>query len=307
MKNLTPNSLRLIPAALCLLFCILANHAGAAVFYWDPQGTTGANPYLGSMTGTWENSSWSSSGTGVATPVAWVEGDAACFAVHSGIGTPAFTVTMNGNHTVAGIFDGPLTPNSANVTINGTGIMTMQPANLNGFALNNASDGSLALVTINVVIAGGSTAGICAEESGQLFLNGVNTYVGGTYLGYSGSSFSSGIWNFNNSASHGEPGSAPRSDGSSADGPDAARRPMREVPLRAQRRKVCPYPLGCQPGRLRSSQDGLSAGRRSCRSKVRALPQSRTNCAGGPQGHPHEGPAPQLSGIGHSLRGVGPS
>jgi autotransporter-associated beta strand protein len=110
---------------------------------------------------------------------------------------------MNGNHTVAGIFDGPLTPNSANVTINGTGIMTMQPANLNGFALNNASDGSLALVTINVVIAGGSTAGICAEESGQLFLNGVNTYVGGTYLGYSGSSFSSGIWNFNNSASFG--------------------------------------------------------------------------------------------------------
>src|ERR1017187_1257646 len=112
MKNLTPNSFRFIPAALGLVFSLLANHAGASVTTWDPQGTTGGNPYTSSMSQTWENAKWSTSQTGQATQQAWVENTAALFAVHAGNGTPTFTITMNGNHTVAGMFDGPDTPNS---------------------------------------------------------------------------------------------------------------------------------------------------------------------------------------------------
>jgi autotransporter-associated beta strand protein len=110
---------------------------------------------------------------------------------------------MNANHTVAGFFDGSLAPNSSIVTISGTGSIILQPANLNGFACDNSSDGSSGNVTVAVPLTGVATAGVCAEEpSGQQFLNGTNTYQGGTYLGYSGSGFGS-IWNFNNSASFG--------------------------------------------------------------------------------------------------------
>src|SRR5207248_2071040 len=53
----------------------------SSIFYWDPQGISGANPYLGSMSGTWENSKWSYGSSGLAAPVAWVNGKAACFGV----------------------------------------------------------------------------------------------------------------------------------------------------------------------------------------------------------------------------------
>src|ERR1035441_5796492 len=109
MKKLTPNTFKFIPAALCLLFCLLANHAWAGITTWDPQGSNTQNYYLGSLSQTWENNEWSTSQTGQATPGAWVEGNAALFAVHSGPGSPAFTVSMNANHPVAGIFDGSLT------------------------------------------------------------------------------------------------------------------------------------------------------------------------------------------------------
>ena len=114
MKTSLQNSARFIAAGLGLLLFLLANHAGATTTTWDPQGTTTTPAYCnatcwytGNLTGTWETSKWSTSQTGQATPQAWVEGTAAVFAVHSGTGTPAFTVTMNANHTVAGMFNGP--------------------------------------------------------------------------------------------------------------------------------------------------------------------------------------------------------
>src|SRR5205823_350770 len=55
----------------------------SSIYYWDPQGTTGANPYTSSMTGTWENNKWSYGSAGLASPVAWVNGKAACFGVHT--------------------------------------------------------------------------------------------------------------------------------------------------------------------------------------------------------------------------------
>ena len=59
MKNLTPKSLRFIPAALGLLFALLANHAGAAIIYWDNNGaSTPGN-------GTWDTTTknWNASST----------------------------------------------------------------------------------------------------------------------------------------------------------------------------------------------------------------------------------------------------
>ena len=130
-----------------------------------------------------------------------MEGNAAVFAVNTGTGTPAFTITMNANHTVAGIFNGPLTPNPCLMTISGSGIFTLGPANNNGFDVNS-NTGNPGQIFVNNVIAGDATATLTAEGSGQTYLNGVNTYVGGTLLGFSTANFT-GIVNFNNAASFG--------------------------------------------------------------------------------------------------------
>src|ERR1035441_1185941 len=96
MKNRIQTSARLISAGLCLLFSLLAQYAGAVITTWDPQGLNTQSPYSSlHLDGTWEALNWSTSQTGQATPVAWVENTAAEFAVNSGTGTPAFTVTMN--------------------------------------------------------------------------------------------------------------------------------------------------------------------------------------------------------------------
>src|SRR5262245_19157929 len=121
MKNLIKNFLNPTSAGFCLACLVFAVHARAATTYWDPQGTTGANPYLGNMSGTWETNSWRTVNTGSASPVAWIEGTAPVFGVHTGNGTPPFTVTMNADHDIAGASDGSLTPNSSDVTITGTG------------------------------------------------------------------------------------------------------------------------------------------------------------------------------------------
>ena len=194
----------------CLCLSLFANNAGATVTTWDPIGASETpaptsptvGGYTGSLTGTWESSSWGSIETPT-TPGAWVESTAALFACNANGNTPAFTVTMNANHTVAGVFNGPLTPDPCNVTINGTGVMTIGPATaLQGMNVTSDS-GDPGLLTISNVIAG--TANICAEANGQFFINGTNTWTGGTLLGFNGGSFT-GIWNFNNSASFGTGG-----------------------------------------------------------------------------------------------------
>ena len=45
--------------------------ARAAVIYWDPQGTTGSNPYTNNLSGFWEAPSWSTTNTGQAVPQVW--------------------------------------------------------------------------------------------------------------------------------------------------------------------------------------------------------------------------------------------
>ena len=211
MKRLTPNSLRIVPPALGLIFALFTNHAGAAFTTWDPQGANPQNPYTGSLTGTWESTSWDTTdqlGTSSLSP--WVESTTAIFAVNSGTGTPAFTVTMNSSHTVAGIYDGGQTPGPCPVTINGTGTITLPSGNQ---TFSVVSPGTLA---ISNVIAG--SGALVRSGSGTLTLYGVNTYSGGTTIGaggtltiagagklgngtYSAAINNTGTFNYNSSAS----------------------------------------------------------------------------------------------------------
>lgn len=160
---------------------VVGGNTNSTIYYWDPQNVSGSNPYTGSMTGTWENAKWSYSSGGLATPVNWVNGKAACFGVHTGIGTPAYTVTMNSNHVVAGFFDGPLTPNACDVTISGTGTINLA-SGAQGLDAHNASDGSLAIMRLNVNIAGSGQ--MFPEGNGVTYLHGSNTFSGGYKLGY---------------------------------------------------------------------------------------------------------------------------
>lgn len=177
----------------------------ASFYYWDPQGTSGSNPYTGNMTSAWERVNWSIGPGGQSKPSAWVEGQAVCFGVNTGLGTPPFTVTATINHTFAGIFIGPLSPNSCTVTINGKGILTLA-GGPQGFYVIQAGDGSAGNLTISNVIAG--TGQFTAESgpytAGQIYLNGTNTFSGGVQLGYPPASVAwTGVIYFNNSASFG--------------------------------------------------------------------------------------------------------
>src|ERR1035441_2585199 len=200
MTRLNPSSLRFISVGLGLWLSLLANHAGAIVYFWDPQTNNTQVPYLGDMSGTWGTSNWSTNSAGQATPQAWQEGVAACFGANTGFGTPPFTVTLSDNHSIAGVFNGDLAPNACNVTINGPGIMIV-PGSPQGFAVHNSSDGALAYTTINVVIAG-SGATPTFQGDGQLFFNATNTFSGGTLVGYKNIPFT-GTLNFNNTGSFG--------------------------------------------------------------------------------------------------------
>ncbi|PWU11447.1 MAG: hypothetical protein C5B50_23310 [Verrucomicrobia bacterium] len=206
---------------LTLTFC--AGSLRAAVTWWDPEGNWGTyRTYTGAipLSDSWESSKWSTSDTGASGQVAWIEGNAAGFAVgagatNNGVGTSttAFTVTMNANHNIAGAFNGALNPDSCIVTVAGTGQWKL--ANGQGFDMLNSSDGSLGQIIINVPIVDGSyasatTGQLVTEGNGQIYLNGANTYsggnfgigTGGTLLGYSGASWS-GIVNFNSNQSFG--------------------------------------------------------------------------------------------------------
>jgi len=154
------------------------------------------------MNGTWENSDWSTSQSegGLTTPKAWVENTAAVFAVNSGSSTPAFTVTMNSTHTVAGFFDGPLNPDPCTVTVNGSGTIVLPASTQQGFEITSDS-GDPGSLTIAVPIIG--SAQVVPEGSGSLYLNAANTYSGGTQLGFPPSTAFTGSIYFNNNSSFG--------------------------------------------------------------------------------------------------------
>lgn len=194
----------------CLLLSVLTFNAQATISTWDPQAGITNNPYLGNLSGTWESANWDTANqTGTATPVAFVESSLAIFAVHTGTNTPAFTMTMNANHTVSGIYDGALGAAACTVTIAGTGVMTIGGpggalfANIQGFDIVNFPTDP-GTVIINVPITGtlASASALCFDNSGSLYLNGSNSYGSGTLLGYSGQSLSGVLYVTNADSTH---------------------------------------------------------------------------------------------------------
>ena len=192
----------LLPLALCLTACLLSRQARAGVYTWDPQGT---GAYSSTMSGNWEDAAWSSgNGTTTATPVAWVAGSAAEVGPNTLITPATYTITMGVDQSVGGLFNGYLNNYSCILTINGPGAMNLVSGEC-GFGSYNSSgtdgDGN---TTINAVIGGPGTVTLenYGTGGGQFFFNGVNTYSGGTELGYSTSRWG-GILNFNNNASFG--------------------------------------------------------------------------------------------------------
>ncbi|PWU09214.1 MAG: hypothetical protein C5B50_27820 [Verrucomicrobia bacterium] len=170
----------------CLGLVLVANLCKATVMFWDPQGTNGPNPYIFDLSGNWEDYSWSTSGNGTNSPLPWIEGAAACFGVGTGNGTPAFSVYMATNHTVAGMFVGSPAANACQVAITGPGVCTV-PTPLQGFSVQNGIDGSYAYLELDAGLTGPGTPTF--EGNGQILLNGTNTHTGGTQIGYSGSAF----------------------------------------------------------------------------------------------------------------------
>jgi fibronectin-binding autotransporter adhesin len=200
MKKLILNAVKLI-AALSLLSAPFAYDARAQVYTWNPQGS---GPYTGSMSGNWGDLAWSpGDGTTTSTPVGWLAGAQAEFGPNTQI-TSFYTITMDANQSVAGIYNGYLKNYSANLTISGPGAINL-PIGQCYFGVNNSSgnpgDG---VTTINSVISGTGTITMANHGSsgGQLYLNAANTYSGGTTLGYSVDAWGGTIY-FNNKASFG--------------------------------------------------------------------------------------------------------
>src|SRR2546423_5891293 len=101
-NNLRRRSQRLC-AGLCLLVGFFANHVGAAIYYWDPNGA------LTPGHGTWDTTSlqWATSSTLTASPVAWNPANLAVFIAGSTSLSPA-TITVNSPLMTPGVFNSRL-------------------------------------------------------------------------------------------------------------------------------------------------------------------------------------------------------
>ncbi len=198
MKTLSITPVRflrtLLAAVSCIVSCPLASPVGAAILWWDPNGTTsvGGN-------GTWNTTSaqWSSTSAQSSSLVVWNSTSAAGFCAGPGSSSQqgVFTVAVNSAITFAGIFNGSQSPGPCDITLNGTGSLSF--SGQQAFSTFNAS---LGFTRIQVPLTG--TGQLVAESSGQLSLEAANTYSGGTLLGFSGAAFS-GLINFNNASSFG--------------------------------------------------------------------------------------------------------
>ena len=183
----------------CLIPSLWATSAGAAIYWWDPNGTTsvGGNGTWDTTTAEWANTG-NTLGSQTTSLVAWNATSAAGFCAGPSGSTSqgTFTITVNTSIGFAGIFNGPEDPGPCTVTITGSGSLNLA-SGIQGFDTHNSAVG---FTHINVPITG--SGNVCPQNSGQLYLDAVNTYSGGTALGYSGSPFN-GLVNFNNGSSFG--------------------------------------------------------------------------------------------------------
>ena len=168
MKILIPNSLRFISAALGLVFCLLANHAGATNLWWDNNGTSAAT------SGTWDTgtANWSTTSALSSSRVAFGTGNFPEFAAGTTtIG--ALTITVNSVVTCAGMASGLSGATVTTTTFSGSGSIAIS-SGLQGFF---CSPGSF---VFSVPLTG--SGGITQNGSGSIALYANNSYTGGTSL-----------------------------------------------------------------------------------------------------------------------------
>jgi len=179
MKNPTSNSLRLIPAALGLAVCLLANSAKADG-YFDVNGTAAGYGIVNGGSYSWDDPNWAAASGGTAATANWVPGSFARFP--GGVSGNSYTVTVNNDESMAGLYE---LVSGVSLTINAAGAGTLDITTVGGPIQGFLVSGSASSVIINAPITG--SGGIAPELSGSLYLYGNNTYSGGTALGLSGS------------------------------------------------------------------------------------------------------------------------
>jgi autotransporter-associated beta strand protein len=153
------------------LFALLASNVAAqTTYYWDTNGSTqgsgGPSP-----NGNWEDQNWTTDSTGSSPTVNWVEGSFPVFSAGTDA-TGSYTITANNNHTIAGmeVLSGILGTGNG-VTVNGPGVLSIA-SGMQGFIGTN--------LTINAVLGG--TGGYQTAAGNVIYLNGTNTFSGGTVL-----------------------------------------------------------------------------------------------------------------------------
>jgi hypothetical protein len=180
--------------ALCLTFGLLSHPAGGAVTTYNFD-VDGDNPGFGVANGSiydWDDTTnggfWSNnsvSTTGATTTNGWVQGN---FPKFQPAGSPTYTVNVSNEEQVAGMFFST----AQTVTINAVGTGHLYMAS----GLQGLLGSGSASVTINAPITGPGQ--IQPSNGGNIFLNGVNTYSGGTNL-----TSTATLIHFNNDSSFG--------------------------------------------------------------------------------------------------------
>jgi autotransporter-associated beta strand protein len=186
----------IVPALIGFLCAVAADANAATSYYFDVNGATSGFGIANNGSYSWDDPNWSTSSSGNVATGNWVPGGFARFP--GGSTGNAYTITVNNDESMAGLFNTVATA----VTINAAGVGTLDitavggsgpGGTIQGFLLSGSSSSS---VTINAPISG--AGGIQPQQTGSLNLFGNNTYAGGTYLTSSGT-----LVNFNNNNSFG--------------------------------------------------------------------------------------------------------
>jgi trimeric autotransporter adhesin len=177
---------RLLPAAFYVLFTLVAAHARADVWYWDPNGLgPQANGIWDTLSGQWAtNSAFTNA------PVVWNPAMAAGFPVGS-TNVSALTISVNSTVGFAGLFNGlNAGAGVTNLTLNGSGTLTLSLPD-QGFWVGQSYYNTI--VKVPILGSGGPQT----QSSGSHYFAVPNGYSGRTYLATSAG------FNFNNSYAFG--------------------------------------------------------------------------------------------------------
>ncbi len=197
MKNISRVS-QYIAASLFLT--LMALNVNAQSLYFDVNGTTAGYGTAAAGTYSWDDPNWATATGGTNATGAWVAGSFARF-----LGTNSYTVTVNGDEQNAGLVQAPAVGTAANniLTINaaGSGTLDVLPASTltAGLPAQGFFCTSLGKLFITAPISGTGALNLgLFSGTGEIHLDGTNTYSGGTAL-----STSSYLIYFNNSNSFG--------------------------------------------------------------------------------------------------------